>query len=108
MIPRIVIAFAFESAIGAELLLFAAFLLSSPRRRAPALYLLAALTFSMAIIMAGNLLISAAGLGWLADVVLFFDLLAPALVFLYVVQIRQEPRPLIPADALHAAPAIIG
>jgi AraC-like DNA-binding protein len=102
------IAFAFESAIGAELVLFAGFLLSSPRRRAPALYLLAGLTLIMAVLMMGNLLIGAAGLVWLSDVVLFFDLLAPPLVYLYVMQIRHEPPELVLTDGLHAAPAAIG
>lgn len=108
MLDRTLIALAFESAIGAELVLFAAFLLSSRRRRAPALYLLAALTLIVAVLMLGNLLISAAGLTWLADVLLFFDLLAPPLVYLYVTQIRHEPRTLVLADGFHAAPALIG
>ncbi|HXL98508.1 MAG TPA: hypothetical protein VN932_01155, partial [Rhizomicrobium sp.] len=61
MIRRDLIAFALESAIGAELALFAGFLLSSPRRRSPALYLLAGLALGLAAMMAANLLIGGAG-----------------------------------------------
>ncbi len=100
-------AFAFESAIGAQLILFAGFLLSS-RRRAPALYLLAALSVAFAAMIVANLLAGVAGWLWTADLVLFLDLVSPAIAFLYVRQIRQPEVSMRPADLVHILPAILG
>lgn len=101
------IAFALESAISAQLALFAAFLLSSAKR-GPALYLLAALSGDLAVMVAANLLIGEVGWGWLADPVLFLDLAAPALFYLYVRQVRQPAPPLRRLDLVHAFPAFAG
>ena len=100
--------FALESAIGAQLALFAAFLLSSRRRSSPALYLLAGLAAGLSLMMAANLLIGAVGWVWLADFVLCLDLLAPPSVYLYVRQIRQPPARLRPLEGLHVLPALAG
>jgi AraC-like DNA-binding protein len=108
MIHHDLIAFALESVISAQLALFAAFLLSTPRRRAPALYFLAGLAICLACVTAANLLIGSAGWTWLSDPVLFLDLLVPPLIYLYVVQMRRLPRPVARTDLLHAAPAIVG
>jgi len=108
MNPRSLIALALESAIAAELALFTVYLLSHPRRRTSALYLLAVLSFCMGALVAGNLLIRLAGVRWLPDTLLFLDLLAPPLVFLYVAQIRWKARHLAPGDGLHALPAVLG
>jgi AraC-like DNA-binding protein len=104
----VLITFALESIISAELALFAAFLLSSPQRRAPALYLLAALALCLASLTAANLLIGSAGWIWLSDPVLFLDLLVPPLIYLYVVQMHRLPRALVGTDLLHALPALAG
>ncbi|HEY3638415.1 MAG TPA: helix-turn-helix domain-containing protein [Rhizomicrobium sp.] len=96
-----------EGAISAEMLLFAVFLLTS-RRRSVALYLLAGLSLDLAGMIAANLLIAADGLSWLADLVLFLDLLAPALFYLYLGQVHAEARALRPRDAMHALPAFAG
>ena len=101
-------AFAFESAIAAELALFAAFLLSSCQRRSPALYLLAGLAAGLALMMSANLLIGVAGWTGLGDVVLCLDLLAPPTVYLYVRQIHHPQRRLRPLEALHFLPALAG
>src|SRR5437764_7191125 len=77
------VAFALEAAISAEMLLFTGFLLTS-RRRSAAMYLLAGLSLTWAGMIAGNLLMDAAGWPQLADLVLFLDLLAPPLFYLYV------------------------
>ena len=103
-----VAAFAFESAIAAELALFAVFLLSSRQRRSPALYLLAALAAGLALMMSANLLIGVAGWAWLGDVVLCLDLLAPPTVYLYIRQIHHPPRLLRRLEALHVLPALAG
>ena len=100
-------AFALESAISAQLALFAAYLLSS-RIRAPALYFLAGLSTVLASMIVGNLLIGMARWSWLGDAVLFLDLLAPPLVYLYVRQMRQPPPSLQLADAAHVLPAVVG
>ncbi len=101
------VAFALEGAISAEMLLFAAFLLTN-RRRTAALYLLAALSCALAAMVAANLLMGAVGLPWLVDFVLFLDLLAPALFYLYVRQVRHPAKPLSILDLAHALPAMIG
>lgn len=101
------IALILESAISAQLLLFAAFLLSSPRRTAP-LFLLAGISLALAAMIAGNLLIGRTGWLWLGDLVLFLDMLLPALAYLYVQQIGQGAAPLSAADAIHVLPAITG
>src|SRR4051812_27136395 len=62
----------------------------------------------MAGLLAGNLLIGFAGFDWLSDAVLFLDLVGPPLAFLYVTEMRWEPRPLTRADALHGIPAVAG
>ena len=108
MSPRSLIALALESAIAAELALFTVYLLSHPRRRAPALYLLAAISFCMGALVAGNLLIRLGRVSWLPDTLLFLDLLAPPLVFLYVSQMRWKTRALASVDGVHALPAILG
>lgn len=108
MTPPALISFSLESAICAELGLFSIYLLSGPRRGGPALYLLAALALCVAGLIAGNLLIAAAGLQNLGDCLLFLDLLLPPLLYLYVLQIRQNARPLTTADALHVLPAVAG
>jgi AraC-like DNA-binding protein len=101
------VAFALEAAISAELLLFTAFLLTS-RRRTAALYLLAGLSLVLGAMISANLLIDAADWPRLADLVLFLDLVAPALFFLYVRQVNQPDAPLRARDLLHALPASIG
>jgi len=101
------VAFALESAISAQLALFAAYLLSS-RARAPALYVLAGLSAALAAMIAGNLMIGATGWPWLGDVVLFLDLLAPPLVYLYVRQMRHPASQLRLVDVVHALPAALG
>lgn len=108
MSPRSLIALALESAIAAELALFTLYLLSHPRRRTTALRLLAALSFCMGALVGGNLLIRLTGARWLPDMLLFLDLLAPPLVFLYVSQMQWKSHPLAPADGLHALPAVLG
>jgi AraC-like DNA-binding protein len=101
------VVFALESAVCAQLMLFAAFLLSS-RRRNTVHYLLAALSVVLAAMIAGNLLIGVAGWHRLADAVLFLDLVAPALFYLYVRQVRRSNASLHRTDAAHALPAIVG
>jgi AraC-like DNA-binding protein len=108
MTARDLTAFALASIIAAELVLFAAFLLSSRQRPASATYLLASLALCLAMLVAGNLLIGFAGLTWLSDALLFIDLLAPPLLYLYVLAIRQTPRPLALTEIIHAAPAVLG
>jgi AraC-like DNA-binding protein len=108
MNTRATIALALESAIAAELALFAIYLLSSQRRRTVALYLLAAFSLCIAALVAGNLLIGFAGLDGLGEAILFLDLLAPPLVFLYVKAMHRESRPLVWRDAVHVLPAIAG
>jgi AraC-like DNA-binding protein len=108
MTGRSFIALVLGSAIGAELALFAVYLLSSPRRRAPALYLLAALALCLALLAGGNLLAARFVWAGLPGTLLFLDLLTPPLIFLYAVQIGRGPAPLRRRDALHAAPALLG
>ena len=107
MLPLAPFAFALESAIGAQLILFAGFLLSS-RRRAPALYLLAALSGALAAMILANLLVGAAGWDWTTDGVLFLDLISPAITYLYVRQIRHPDVRMRPADLIHGLPPIFG
>ena len=106
MSGRDTIALVLSSAIGAELVLFAVYLLSSPRRHAPALYLLAGLALCLAFLTTGNLLMG--GATGLPEALLFFDLLTPPLIFLYVIQIGREPPDLRWRDVFHALPAIAG
>jgi AraC-like DNA-binding protein len=101
------VVFALESAVCAQLMLFAAFLLSSRRRNAVH-YLLAALSAVLAAMIAGNLLIGVAGWHRLEDAVLFLDLVAPALFYLYVRQVRRSNASLHRIDAVHALPAVVG
>lgn len=108
MNSRSLIALALESAIAAELALFTVYLLSQPRRRAPALYLLVAISLCMGALVAGNLFIRLGETSWLPDALLFLDLLAPPLVFLYASQMRWKARLLAPVDGLHAMPAFVG
>lgn len=96
-----------ESAIGAQLALLSAFLLSASRRGA-ALYLLAGLSAAMAALVAANLAIALFGWAWLGDPLLFLDLCAPSLCFLYVRQMNPDARPLRPLDAAHVLPAAAG
>jgi len=100
-----VLALVLEGAISAEMLLFAIFLLTN-RRRTPALYLLAGLSLDLAGMIAANLLIAAEGFSQLADFVLFLDLLAPALFYLYLTQVRSEAKPLSWTAAAHTLPAL--
>ncbi len=102
-----VLALVLEGAISAEMLLFAAFLLTN-RRRTLALYLLAGLSLDLACMIAANLLIAVEGFSWLADFVLFLDLLAPALFYLYLTQVRSNAEPLRRSAAAHALPALGG
>ncbi len=104
---RDLIALVLESAISAELLLFAVFLLSNQKRTA-ALFLLAGLSLSFATMIAGNLLIATLGLLWLADIVLFFDLLAPAIFYLYVRRMHFPVSQIKVGDLIHIAPAVFG
>ena len=67
MSTRSLAALALESAIAAELALFTLYLLSHPRRRAAALYLLAGLSLCMGVLVAGNLLIRLASVSWLPE-----------------------------------------
>jgi AraC-like DNA-binding protein len=101
-------ALALESAASAELMLFAVYLVSSRATRSGAHYLLIALTLCLAAIMAGSLALAQAGWTVIGDAILVLDLLAPPLVYLYFAQLRRDGRPLAVADALHAAPAILG
>ena len=102
------VAFALESAICALLVLFAVFLVSTRRRHAASLYLLAALSGALALMLAANVLIATLGWRWLADGVLFVDLPTPALVFGYVRQVRLSPPPVRRWEGLHALPALAG
>ena len=102
------IAFALESAVCAELGLFAVFLLASRAKRSAALYLLAGLSACLAATIGGDLLAGAVGWPWLEDAILFLDLLIPPLVYLYVRQIRAQASRLGPRTLLHAAPAVVG
>ena len=102
------IAFALESAVCAELGLFAVFLLASTAKRSPALYLLAGLSACLAATIGGDLLAGAVAWPWLEDAILFLDLLVPPLVYLYVRQIRSPAPQLGPRALLHAAPAVVG
>jgi len=101
------VAFALESAISAQLALFAVYLLSS-RSRGPALYFLAGLSAALAAMIAGNLLIGIVGWPWFGDTVLFLDMLVPPLVYLYVRQMRQPAPRLGVACAAHVLPAVLG
>jgi AraC-like DNA-binding protein len=96
-----------ESAISAELFLFAAFLLTT-HKSAPAHYLLAALSAVMALMLVGNLVIGTAHWRAIGDLVLALDLSAPPLVYLYVRQIRQGADPIRPAHLVHALPGVFG
>ncbi len=100
-------ALALESAISAQLVLFCIFLLSN-HLRGPALSLLAGLSGTLAAMAGANLLASAAGGPRLGDAVLFLDLVAPALVYLYVRQIRWPAPALHGTDLLHVLPATAG
>ena len=99
--------FAVESGIAALLAMFAAFLLTSGKRT-PALFLMSSLSLAVAAMVAGNLLISAVGWLRIGDAVLFLDLLTPALVFLYVREMRGRESSLGRGDAVHALPALAG
>lgn len=105
---RSLISLALESAVGAELALFAVFLLAGRHRRSPALYLLAALAVCMTVLTTGNLLASQFRWPWLEDAILAFDLLTPPLIYLYVTQMRRAPALLASFDVLHAVPALLG
>ncbi|HEX4158647.1 MAG TPA: helix-turn-helix domain-containing protein [Rhizomicrobium sp.] len=101
------LAFALEGVTSGELLLFAAFLLSN-RRRSPTLRVLAGLSGTMAAMIGANLANSLLDWQPLRDFVLVCDLIAPALLFLYVRQIRQSPARMSATDLVHALPALIG
>lgn len=97
----------FESAIGAQLALFSLFLLSN-HRRGPALFLLAGLSAALSAMVSANLLISAAGWDRLGDAVLFLDLAAPPLFYLYVRQMHWPAPSMRPRDLAHLVPALAG
>ena len=97
------VAFALEGAISAELLLFTLFLLTN-RRNCATLYLMAGLSLDLAAMVAANLLIAAMGLGWLSDPVLFLDLLAPPLFYLYVRTVHSSARPVRATALVHVLP----
>jgi AraC-like DNA-binding protein len=101
------IVFALEGVTGGELLLFSVFLLTNRKRPAP-LFLLAGLSGAMAAMIGANLVNSVVDWQALRDFVLVCDLMAPALLFLYVRQIRQSPESMNGRDLVHALPAIIG
>jgi len=101
------IAFGLEAAISGEMLLFAAFLLTN-RLRPATLLLLAGLSGALAAMIGGNLLIAALGWPWLGDVVLACDLIAPALFFLYVREVRLAATPMGAIDLLNLLPACAG
>jgi AraC-like DNA-binding protein len=107
MTPRALTAFALESAIGAELLIFALFLVSRSRRNA-VLYVLTGLTLVLAAMIVANLAIGVGAWPRLSNDVLFADLLAPALIYLYVRLVGSDGRDLMPRDAAHAIPAMVG
>lgn len=101
-------AFALESATSAELGLFAVYLLSGAQRRSRASYLLAGLTACLALMMAGNILAAYRNWPGLPDAVLFLDLLAPPLVYLYAIAMRPLSRTPTVRDMVHVLPAIAG
>jgi AraC-like DNA-binding protein len=101
------VAFALEAAISAEMLLFTVFLLTS-RRRTAAMYLLAGLSLALAGMISANLLSDAVDWPQLADLVLFLDLLAPPLFYLYVKHVHDPEDRLRGRDLVHALPAGIG
>jgi AraC-like DNA-binding protein len=101
------IAVILESAVSAELFLFAAFLLTT-HKSAPARYLLAALSAVLALMLVGNLVIGTAHWGAIGDLVLALDLSAPPLVYLYIRQIRQGADPIRSAQLIHALPGVFG
>src|SRR5579863_9272001 len=105
---RAVVALALESAISAELVLFAVFLLAHKRGRSAALYFLSALALLFAAVLTGNLAIAAWHWGRLSDAILFFDLLIPAATYLYVRQSRSPEPPVGAIDALNVLPAAFG
>ena len=108
MIRLQLVDFAFEAVIAAQLFLFTSFLMSSPRRHAPALYFLAAIAGSIGFMTAVNLLIGEGAWSRLSDVNLFLELLLGPEIYLYVRQIRQPPPPLRTRDLLHGLPAVLG
>ena len=101
------IAFSLASAIGAELLLFAVFLLSRSQRSA-ALSLLAGLSLLLAGIVIANLAIGVGAWPGLANVVLFADLCIPPMAYLYVRQLDPARPPPNRRDVSHVAPAVLG
>jgi AraC-like DNA-binding protein len=108
MIRHEVINLALEVAITTQLVVLTLSLLSRPRRSVPALWILAGITGSTALMMGMNGLMQG-GVGmYLSDVNLFVELLLPPAIYLYVAQFRRPPPPLDWADSLHASPAIIG
>lgn len=102
------IGFALEAAIATQLIVLTISLLSTPRKLAPALYLLAGITGSVGLMMGINFLIAGGGWRDLSGVNLFLELLLPPTIYLYVSQFRRSPRPLTLAHLYHAAPAIVG
>jgi AraC-like DNA-binding protein len=108
MVKADLVAFALESAISTQLGLFGLFLLTKTGERAAARYLFAAATLCVALMIAGNLVIRAAGLQQLGDFVLFLDLLGGPLVYLYVRQMRSPAPPMRFLDAAYALPAGLG
>lgn len=107
MPAQALIAFSLASAIGAELLLFAVFLLSKGRRN-PALHLLAGLSLLLAGIIVANLAIGMGAWSGLADLVLFADLCVPPVTYLYIRQLSPTRPPIRRRDLVHALPPILG
>jgi len=105
---RVVAALALESAISAELVLFAVFLLARRQGRTAALYFLSALALILTVLMAANLAIAIWRWDGLTGWILFFDLLVPPVSYLYVRHIRSPEPALRPIDLAHALPAFAG
>ncbi len=108
MKPIETLAVGLETSVGALLLVYATFLISTRRDRSAATLSLAALCAAIAIMMGANLLIEMLAWPIFTDIGLFVDLVAPALV-LSLVQYARSPAPAVrPAALLNLIPAVAG
>ncbi|HLZ76318.1 helix-turn-helix domain-containing protein [Phenylobacterium sp.] len=101
-------AIALEAAAGVLLALYAAVLATAPSDRSRAGLFLSALCAVVALMLGANLAQQIAHWPRLGDLVLFLDLMAPALVLQLVRQARSPPPRLSALDLLHLAPALAG
>jgi AraC-like DNA-binding protein len=100
---------ALETAIVAQLALFALFAFLNARKSSDALYFLAALTGLIALMLAGNFLAALLpGLGFVNTLNIALELLVGPALFFYVRQAQAHPKPLERRDTLHLVPALLG